>query len=252
MEEVFDKTEESNDNAPIRPLDIHSLKYGDEVIREGELNDRFFVILSGQIRISEGGKKIRILETHDVFGLESSIFRKPSQCTARALTKSRIASYGPEALDYFIRENPRMTHTIMLSLLQQLEQTSQNMVECSDTFALEDVQVHFFNDGEVVIEEGTAGTSFYRLVSSQGGLRVSSGGQQVSVLSKPGEFFGEMDGLLRLPRRETVVSIGESVVEEYNLDDLDLIVKDYPDIAVQIMRSLVHRLDKNSQKPPGR
>ncbi|MGV8075431.1 MAG: cyclic nucleotide-binding domain-containing protein [Syntrophobacteraceae bacterium] len=248
MEEAFDSTDQSDDNLPFRALDIQTFRYGEEVIREGENVSLFYVILSGQIRISQHGKKIRLLEANDVLGLECLVFRKPSDITARALTKSRVAAYGLESFDHFIRENPRMTHSILLSLLQQLDQTSRNLAEGSDVFALEDVQVNFYNDGDTIIEEGSKGTNFYRLVSSQGGLRVSIAGKPASVISRPGEFFGEMAGLLNLPRQATITSIGESVVEEYNLDDLDVIIKDYPEVALQLMRTLVARLVEANQK----
>jgi CRP-like cAMP-binding protein len=164
------------------------------------------------------------------------------------LTKSRVAAYGLEALDYFIRENPRMTHSILLSLLQQLDQTSQNFAEGSEVFALEDIRVNFYSDGDTVIEEGTTGTNFYRLVSSQGGLKVTIGSKQVSMITKPGEFFGEMAGLLKLPRQATITSVGESVVEEYSMDDLEVIIRDYPEVAFQMMRTLVSRLIDANQK----
>lgn len=251
MEEIFEGIDQYNDNAPHRALNIHTYRYGDEIIREGEESSRFFVILSGQIRISEQGKKIRMLEAQDVFGLESVVFRKPSQYTARALTKSRIAEYGPDALDHFIRETPRIVQTIMVSLLQQLLQTSQNFAESSEVFALEDIRVNFYSDGDVIIEEGSIGTDFYRLVSSQGGLRVTIGGKEISMIRRPGEFFGEMAGLLSLPRQATITSIGDSVVEEYNLDELDVIIRDYPEVALQMMRTLVSRLKDMNQKLMG-
>lgn len=242
MREILPHIGEEGPEGPIQALDMHIYRYGDEIIREGEHASCFFVILSGQVRITQQGRKIRLLEEHDVFGLENMIFRQPSLYAAKALSRSRIATYGPEALDHFIRENPRMTQNILVSVLQQLMQTTLHLAEESQAFAIEDVRVNFFNDGEVIIEEGTVGTDFYRLVSTQGGLKVSIRGKEVTRIKKPGEFFGEMAGLLSLPRQATITSIGETVVEAYSFNDLDVIIRDYPETALNMMRTFVSRL----------
>ncbi len=240
---LFDDTaEEKQIPNPAQALEIHTYRYGDEILTEGAECPYFFVILSGQVRISQRGKRIRVLEDQDVFGLENVLFEKSSGYSARALTKSRIAAYGAEALDHVIRESPRMVRRVLISTLQQLTQTTQQLLDDAETFALDDVSVSFFGDGDVILQEGTKGGNFYRLVSTQGGLRVTTRGQEVSRIERPGEFFGEMAGLLSLPRQATITSIGESVVETYNIDDLGMIVRDYPDVAVQLMRALVSRL----------
>ena len=67
-------------------------------------------------------------------------------------------------------------------------------------------------------------------------------GRQLALINTPGEFFGEIAGLLNLPRQATVSSIGDSVVERYDMQNMDLIIKDYPEIALQITRTLISRL----------
>jgi len=227
---------------PVQALSIHTYRYGDEIIREGEEPTCFYVILSGQVRITQRGKKIRLLDDQDVFGLDSILLKQPSLYSARTLVKSRIAAYGPDALDNFIRENPRMIQSILVSVLHQLNQTTLNLTQESESFAIEDVRVSFYGDGDTIIQEGSTGTDFYRLVCSQGGLKVSIGEKEITRIEKPGEFFGEMAGLLNRPRQASITSIGESVVEAYSMADLDIIIRDYPEIAVQMMRTLVSRL----------
>lgn len=240
---IEDIDEELHGN-PVRARKIHFYEHGSEVIREGEYVLCFYVILSGQVRITQHGRKIRLLGDYDVFGLDNMIFRERSLYTARTVAPSRIASYGPEALDHFIREIPRMTQNILVSVLRQLAQTTENMAEEITSFSIEDSRVRFFRNGEAIIEEGTIGTDFYRLVTSEGGLRVSIKGKEISCIKSPGEFFGEMAGLLNLPRQATITSIGESVVESYSFDDLEIIIRDYPDTALQMMRTFVERLNK--------
>jgi CRP-like cAMP-binding protein len=248
MEDTFGKTDDKNHSRLLRALDLHAYQHGDELVTEGRESACFFVILSGQVKITKRGKFVRLLGDQDVFGLESILFKRPIPYTAKVVTSSRIASYSPEALDHFFRDNPRMTQSILISSLQQLVQTTDNVVLEAGAFRLEEVRVDFFADGDRVVEEGSPGKDFFRLVSSQGGLKVTKAGKEISLIQVPGEFFGEMAGLLDLPRQATITSIGESVVERYDVDDLDMIIRDYPEIALQIMKTLVNRLLEISRK----
>ena len=48
-----------------------------------------------------------------------------------------------------------------------------------------------------------------------------------------------------------ITSIGESVLETYDLDDLDIIIRDHPEIARQMMRSLISCLAEAERKLTG-
>lgn len=223
-------------------LHIHTYPYGGHVVREGDNPPCFFVVLSGQVRLSRQAKVILHLNDQDVFGLEHFVLKRPYLYTAVAISESRIAAYGQDALDHFIRRNPRMMQSLLISVLRQLERLQYNSAPPSGAISLEDFKILFYRDGEVIIQEGTVGTVFYRLVSTQGGLQVSIKGRPLALINSPGEFFGEIAGLLQLPRQATVASIGDSVVEEYDLQNLETIIQDYPEIALQIMRTLISRL----------
>jgi CRP-like cAMP-binding protein len=229
-------------------LDLCTYEYGEEIVKEGQASSCFYVILSGKVRISKQGKFIRLVEDQDVFGLESILFKQIMPYTARAVSRSRIATYGPEALDHFVRENPRMTRSILASTLEQLVQTTNHLVQEAAAFGLDEAPVEFYSDGAVVVAEGTPESDLFRLVSSEGGLRVTKAGVEITRIENPGEFFGEMAGLLNLPRQASVTSIGESIVERYGFDNFEVLIRDYPDVSLQIMKSLVTRLLELTRK----
>ncbi|MCU0586757.1 MAG: cyclic nucleotide-binding domain-containing protein [Syntrophobacteraceae bacterium] len=231
-------------------LEVRAYPYGGIIVREGDDCEVFYVVLSGEVQISERGRNIRVLSPHDTFGLESVVFKKPSSYTARAITETRVASYGPDALDRFIRGNPRMAQSILKSLLHQLKDTTRTLADESGDFSIEGVRVHYYGDGDKIIEEGAMARVFFRLVSSEGGLRVTSDGEEIAVIRKPGEIFGEMACLLDAPHQSTVTSLGPSTVEVYELSDMDAVAKDNPELVLQMMRALVGRLsDPNLKKP---
>ncbi len=227
---------------------VHSLEEGRWVLREGDENRTFFVVMSGYLRVLHHDKAVRILKEPDVFGLESLLLHSPSPYDVRTIAPCRISEYSREALDYFFTRNPRMAQMIVTSILQQLAQTTSNLVRQSEVFSPEDVEMRFFSDGEVIVAEETTGKEFFRLVSSAGGLVVSRKGVEMGRITEPDEFFGEMAGILNTPRQATITSVGESSVQVFSADKLELIINDYPQLVTRLIRTLAARLAQANRK----
>ncbi|MEM5789542.1 MAG: cyclic nucleotide-binding domain-containing protein [Syntrophobacteraceae bacterium] len=225
---------------PAQALEITVFRNGEEILREGEHSPFFYALLSGRALVCHFGRKIRILGEHDIFGLESLLLKKPCCYTVLAMEKCRVARYGPDALDHLIRESPRMAQSLLVSTLTQLTQTTYFLIDRPQ--GLEDVRVEFFGDGQKIVEAGKSGREIYRLVSTQGGLQVTMHREEIARIDKPGEFFGCVAGLCEIPRQAAVTSIGESVVEVYSPEDLDLLIRDHPEVALRMMRAMMTRL----------
>jgi CRP-like cAMP-binding protein len=229
---------------PAQALEITLFQKGQTIMSEGEQGSFFLVILSGQVVLSKGGRIIRTLDEQDIFGLENLLLKKPSYYAAFALQECRIAKYGPETLDHLIHESPRMIQNVLVSILHQLTQTTYYLLEPPDPFQADEERICFFKDKEVILDEMADGTDFYRLISTEGGLRVTIGGKETARIYKPGEFFGFPTSC----GHTGISSIGESVVEKYGVDDLDIIIRDYPETARQIMRVLIERVSDIQKK----
>jgi len=222
---------------PAMALEVAVFQKGEEILSDGQECPCFFVILSGQVQLSRNGKKIRTLREQDIFGLESLLFRRPSRYSAEAVQTCRVASYGPEALDHFIRECPRMIQNVLISVLDQLTQTTSNLVDYPQSLVADKERILFCKDGEVILEENGCETELYRLISTEGELQVTIGGREIERINKPGEFFGFPVYCAHI----CVKSIGESIIEKYGADDLDMMVRDYPESASRIMRAMIER-----------
>lgn len=235
---------------PTQAIEVAVFRTGQEILSEGYENPFFFVILSGQVVLSKNGKRIRTLGEQDIFGLESLLLRKPSNYSAEAVQKCRVAKYGPETLDHLIHQSPRMIQNVLVSILHQLTQTTLNLLDPPQPLLVDKERIHFYADGEIILEEMMRGPDLYRLVSTGGGLQVTIDGREIALINRPGEFFG----LPISPANTCVRSIGQSVVEKYGSDDLDIIIRDYPDSARRIMQAMIERLSAGGcrEDDPGR
>jgi CRP-like cAMP-binding protein len=222
-----------------KALAVSVFRAGEQIISQGAGCPYFFVILSGLVVLRQDGRKIRSLGEQDIFGLESLLLNRPSDYAAEAVEKCRIAQYAPEVLDYLMEQNPRMLQSLLFSILRQLKHTARNLLESPPlTLAVARERFHFFSDGETIGQERESGqAALYRLVSTGGFLQVTLAGREIARISRPGEFFGAP----LLPGKASVRSIGQSVVERYGAGELGIIIRDYPDSALQIMQTMIER-----------
>ncbi len=219
------------------------------IFREGERINKIFVILDGEVEIMQKGKPIRVLKYGDIFGLESFFLNnKTATTSARAVSKARVAMYPVTLIKDIIYNRPQLTEKIFYSLVSQLEQTTQVAVEnIPDEYAVELNDV-VYEDGEVIIEEGTTGKEFYQLISTEKWLSVRKAGKEIAKISTPGEYFGELSSILGTPRTASVVSVGRSVCRVYSGENIDEILEKYPRVAKRIVKTLAKRIAELNEK----
>lgn len=229
-------------NNKVQEVNIREYKPREIIVSEGDPSDRFFVILKGDVEIFQNKKSIRVLKEGDVFGIENFYLKRPYTTSAFALSSARVASYNSAMIREFIYHRPQLTERILSSVMNQLEQTTQ---VAEENIALEnvvDLNEQVFQDGEIIIEEGTTGTEIFQLIESEKGLLVSKEGKEVGRISRPGEYFGEMSAILKQKRSATVQSIGRSVIHIFPGDDLDAILESYPKLSKNLIDTLANRI----------
>jgi CRP-like cAMP-binding protein len=81
-----------------------SVAAGTEVVREGDGGDRFYVVLSGMLTVTQEGRgERRVLKPGDYFGEVALAMDMPRTASIRALTPAVVASCDRETFDELIR-----------------------------------------------------------------------------------------------------------------------------------------------------
>ena len=96
-----------------------------------------------------------------------------------------------------------------------------------------------FPAGHVIARQGEIGTGFFVVVS--GGVRVVRDGEVVAKLG-PGEFFGELSVLDRMPRNATVSAEAATTCLALASWDFDKILLEQPALTLSILRGVAARL----------
>jgi CRP-like cAMP-binding protein len=234
------------DARAIVSVEVREYRPGEVIVREGAPNKFFYAILQGEVQIYQLDKSIRILSDRDVFGLENYYRGIPYSTTAKATKTSRIATYESEYIDEIAYAKPALAAMVMRSAFLQLEQTTsiaEANIPYSETINLD---LKEYEDGDIIIEEGTNGTEVFKLFQTEGGLEVFKKDVRIGVITKPGEYFGEMSFILNEPRSATIRSSGKSVVEVIPVKDggLESLINENPEVANRIITSLAERLKK--------
>jgi ATP-binding cassette subfamily B protein len=77
---------------------------GVDVVSEGEEGDRFYVVLSGMLSVSQKSRGAQgVLRPGDYFGEVALAMDMPRTATVRALTPVTVASCDRETFDEYIR-----------------------------------------------------------------------------------------------------------------------------------------------------
>jgi CRP-like cAMP-binding protein len=132
----------------------------------------------------------------------------------------------------------------MTTLAQVLEKTVVQRESLPHYLLNPDEQI--FENGDVIIKEGNTDTAFYKLI--QGCLEVYKGNNLIAEISQTNTYFGEMSSLVGSRRSATIKSQGRSIVKVFPGDKLGEVLDNYPDIAKQIINTLVLRLNESGNR----
>lgn len=93
--------------------------------------------------------------------------------------------------------------------------------------------------GKVLIRQGEQGDDMMIIVSGEVG--VERNGARLNQLG-PGDFFGEIALVVGGPRTATVTAEAPSRLLVINHRDFHTLMDEFPEVAVQVLTTLAHRL----------
>lgn len=193
---------------------IVSFAKGERIIKKGDRGNVLYIIKNGSVVCSDAGdaESLRLTDS-DYFGERALMTHEPRAANVTAETDVTLIALDRQAFDDLlgslrevIDHNMSMRVLQSIPLLKNLSRTEQDKL----FQALEPVSFH---DGQFVIREGEAGTTFYIIKSGSATVKKSVEGaeppakRQIATLSS-GNFFGEMSLLRGEPRQADVIANG--------------------------------------------
>ena len=110
-----------------------------------------------------------------------------------------------------------------------------------------------FNPGEIVIAEGTKGTSAFVILSGDAEVIKRWGDREIVIaILGQGQVFGEMGLIEDRPRSATVRARSELKVRIINRDHFNELLRTKPSVLIPILKSLFEKLRQASDLIAGR
>jgi len=106
-----------------------------------------------------------------------------------------------------------------------------------------------FNKDQALFEQGEVGDSAYIIVEGEADVVVDSPGGPISVATlKRNDIVGEIAILCDVPRTAAVKAASELVTLKITKELFFQMIMDFPEMGVEIMRVLAHRLEQTTQQ----
>jgi CRP-like cAMP-binding protein len=85
-------------------MERKSVAPGEVLVKQGDLGERFYVVLSGLLEVTQAGRgKINLLRPGDYFGEVALAMRMPRTASVRVVTPATVASCDRATFDEFVR-----------------------------------------------------------------------------------------------------------------------------------------------------
>ncbi|NNF17500.1 MAG: protein kinase [Gammaproteobacteria bacterium] len=111
----------------LRASDWRSYKPGEEIVREGELDDRFYIIVSGTVNVVQAGSIVGALHKGDCFGETSYVSEARRTATISAhnhVTLMRVSSTLLEQVSTACQLH--FTKTFLRALIERLQRAARH------------------------------------------------------------------------------------------------------------------------------
>ena len=107
---------------------------------------------------------------------------------------------------------------------------------------------HYKSGKFIFLEDSEGEQCFFVVQGSVKITRLSKDGREVILaMLNEGEFFGEMALLDGESRSANVIALEETEVLTLNREDFLVVLHDYPQIAIQLLKEMAHRLRKSDR-----
>nr|WP_246270810.1 cyclic nucleotide-binding domain-containing protein [Hongsoonwoonella zoysiae] len=105
-----------------------------------------------------------------------------------------------------------------------------------------------YADGEHLCNQGEEGDCAFIILDGEADVRVHTP-EGEKVVAKVGQYaiVGEIAILCDVPRTATLVANGDMEVLTVSKDDFLNLLKEFPEVSLEVMRTLAQRLEKTTQ-----
>ena len=108
-----------------RSADTVSVPAGTALVEEGAAGREFFIVLSGEVSVTVGGKEVAVLKEGEWFGELAIIDPAPRDATVTALAPCELLVIDARRFGPLLEEVPVLARKILVGLARRLREADQ-------------------------------------------------------------------------------------------------------------------------------
>ncbi|MBN8554664.1 MAG: cyclic nucleotide-binding domain-containing protein [Deltaproteobacteria bacterium] len=228
-----------------------SAKLGEILFSQGDTGSSFFIIQKGTVELQFDGYTRRLLRAGNFFGEIGILGDLPRTATAKCLTSCKLLEVSAEELLQTFEEHPEIKEMIVSKygsrLMHSQTRSHPDMSAVSDSAYEEIVSTlspRTLKKDELLFEQGAAGDEIFLIL--QGKLSLVKDKKQIQILN-PGEIFGEIGTLRRIPRTASVIALEATNLLFCHRDQLKPLMNKFPSFENYLYGLAAERLELNKK-----
>ncbi len=225
---------------------VHSAVVGEVLCKQGENDRRIFIIVMGEVEISEGSNENQVVLAHlkrgEVFGEISALFDSPRISNVKVTKPSVLLIISGEVFEKVITGRSALYSAILERYNNRLSETALRSVDLFrhlDKSALKPLidasSIASIPEGGEIVREGEAGDYFYIIIRGTARVSHNMGESTINLaLMHSGDYFGEWSVLTGAPRAATVSALNRVDMLRIERSAMLEFIQKQPDVGERI------------------
>ena len=225
---------------------VHSAVIGETLCRQGEVDRRIFIIVMGEVEVTEGDGEDSVVLAHlkrgEVFGEISALFKSPRISNVNVCKPSVVLIIPSEVFEKVITGRSELYNAILERYKSRLSETALRNVDLFrhiESAALKPLinaaSIIGISEGGVIVSEGEVGDYFYIIIHGTARVTHDVGGSVINLaLMHSGDYFGEWSVLTGAPRAATVSAIDRVDILRIEKSALLIFIQQQPEVGERI------------------
>lgn len=230
---------------------LHRALSNTVMIRQGEFEETFFIILSGRVQVTaeEADAPLGQMGPGEFFGELAALTGYPRAASVTTTEPSLLLEVTKEAFLALVDRSPAVKAQVDREYVERSLNNQLSRIPLFadlDTRALDELRskaiLRTLKKGELVFREGDPGDSFYLVRNGFGKVAHQKGGEEfVLNYLKGGTYFGEMAIIGNEPRTASVMAVTRMEIVQFRREDFLEVLERYPGVAAKVRREIEER-----------
>jgi HlyB family type I secretion system ABC transporter len=237
--------------------------FGDEIIREGDAADAFYILASGRARVckkGEGGEEVplNVLHAGAEFGELGLLEARARMATVRCSTEATALRLDRQEFRRLLREHPKLQAGMELLARHR---TLHNFLREFSGFSrlpfpvirglLENLEPVTVAAGQLIIRQGDGPGPLYIIEQGRARVFVRKEGTAANLaFLRPGDYFGELSVLIDAPRAATVEALTDCRLLQLTSDAMRKLMAESPELQKLLEERIAgYRADREARVP---